>query len=96
MLDEEVKQLIPKKWREKVNEQLGKGFEMTIEDSDGGNFRLLLGVPEKYDCRNGDEKRPGTKDIRACFVRRASDIQDIEDWCKRIKINIQKTYPQFK
>lgn len=92
----DIKNYVPKKWREKVDEVLGKDFKLEIEESSGGNFILKVFVPEEYDCRVGDERSMNKQDMRCGLIRRASDVADVEKWCNLIKANIQKTHSNFK
>ena len=94
-VEDDIRKRIPTKWREKVNEILGKDFECEVDDSSGGDFLIKIFVPEKWDCRVGDEKRMAKRDMRAGLIRRATDVSDVEKWCKLIKSNILKTYPNF-
>jgi hypothetical protein len=93
---ETVGSLVPKTWRDIVDTMLGKDFGVTVGDSSGGNYVVKVHVPVRYDCRVGDEKAMSKEDIRACLVRRASDIDDLKTWCMAIKSNIAKKYPDFK
>mgnify|MGYP001560159087 FL=1 len=85
----------PSKWRAKVDELLGTDFDLQVEESSGGNYNIKILLPPHLDRRNGDEKGKG-RDCSSGFVRRASDLSDVEKWVLLIKANIQKKFPDFK
>lgn len=89
-------QIVPIKWRTKVDELLGKEFGLTVIDAAGGDFLVHIRVPDEWDCRIGDEKWLHKEDIRVGLVRRVSPDSDLEKWCKLIRANIQKIHPNFK
>ena len=83
---------IPKQWRVKIDEILGKDFEADVDDSSGGNYILKIFLPDKWDRRVGEKKG---KDCSTGLIRRESDISDVKLWCERIRDNIKKTYNNF-
>lgn len=93
---DDIKNMVPSKWREKIREILGDGFDSSVEETTGGHFLLKIVVPEEWDCRIGDEKRMSKRDLRCGLVRRTSDLSDVEKWCELFKANIQKTHPNFR
>lgn len=88
----EVAQMIPKKWRAIVDEKLGKDFDLKVEDSSDGNFVLHFILPQRIDRRVGD--RTG-RDHSVGLIRRASATGDVEQWADRIAGNIKKTFTHF-
>ena len=87
-----VDNLIPSAWQVKIDEVLGKGFEVKILESSNGNYVMDVYMPEGLDRRVGE--RQG-RDHSTGLIRRASDVSDVETWCARIKEQIVKSYPNW-
>ncbi len=85
--------LFPKEWRAVIDRVLGNDFVARIEESSGGNFILEVLLPERFDRRVGEKRG---QDISTGLIRRASDINDVEHWCKKIAETIVKSHPEFK
>ena len=87
-----VDNMIPSAWQVKIDEILGKEFEVKILESSGGNYVMDVYMPEGLDRRVGE--RQG-RDHSTGLIRRVSDVSDVEIWCKRIKEQIIKSYPNW-
>lgn len=94
--EEEDRGYFPKKFRRIIDEHLGPDFEATLEESSGADCILKIIVPKQWDCRIGDEKLGGTHDIRTGLVKKASDIADVDTWCKKFAAHIKKSHPSFR
>lgn len=98
-IDDLVKR-IPKTWRNIIDEELGKDFEAEVEtggiSSDGApTFLLKLYIPKNLDRRPmkfGD----GSRDFSIKAIRQGSDTDDVKEYCKLVRLNLQKTSPTFK
>lgn len=85
----------PSSWRAVIDRVLGPDFQAEVLEASGGNFTLKVIVPKIFDRRRGEEASMSHYDHSAFPIRRASDISDVELWCKRMKETIQKLYPEF-
>lgn len=85
----------PMKFRKIIDRVLGSDFVATLDEASGADCILKVYVPERWDCRRGDEKELLSFDIRAGLVHRATDIADVEMWCSLFASNIKKFYPNF-
>lgn len=83
----------PSKWRRLVDQILGTDFGLEVDESSSGNYVIKVSLPTRCDRRVGDKIG---LDVSTGLVRRSSDLADVELWCKKIKENILKTYPNFK
>jgi hypothetical protein len=90
-----VSDMVPKTWKDIVNKMLGTDFIVSVEESSGGNYRLKIVVPERYDRRIGDERQMSKQDVSTGIVRRASDVSDVEKWCDLIRKTIKAKHPAF-
>ena len=88
-----ISQMLPIKWKQKIEEILGKGFDIEINDSAGGNYVMYFYIPSHLDRRVGEKNG---RDHSTGLIRRASDIADIEQWCTRIKQTIKLRFPAWE
>lgn len=84
----------PSTWRAKVDEILGKSFEIEVVDGAKGDYLMKIYMPE------GIERRPGGerigRDLSQAIIHRATDLFDVESWCKKIQSNILLTHSNLK
>lgn len=90
----EMGKMIPKAWKEVVDEILGTDIDLEVHNSSAGDFLLHFYLPKYIDRRIGEEKNK-EKDCSVGLIHRSSDVSDVEKWCVLIKATILKMYPLF-
>lgn len=92
----EIKYTVPVEWRRVMDQYLGVDFKGEVLSSSGGNYSLKIIFPENIDRRIGVERSKDPDHSMASPINRASDVSDVENWCKRILNTIKQRYPDFK
>lgn len=94
--DVSLDMMVPTKWRQMIDKYLGKDFQAEVQEGGNASFSLKIYIPKHLDRRVGPKDDPNPDVSMASPIRRASDVADVEMWCKKIAENIKKTHPNFE
>ncbi len=85
----------PPRYRQIVDEMLSEDFGIKVTDfEDRTEFQLDIIVPEKYSSIPKQERVKNDPDIRTKIIPRALGENGVREWCKLIRMNLNKYFTQ--
>tara|TARA_R100000789_G_C3019551_1_gene153239 strand:- start:1923 stop:2468 length:546 start_codon:yes stop_codon:yes gene_type:complete len=87
------KTYFPPKYRDIMDEMLGKDFEGRVTDfDDRTEFQFDVFIPKEYSSLSQEDKEKGVKDVRTRIIPRALGENGVRDWCKLIRTNLNRYF----